>query len=116
MAQTIHVWNVKELNLEGNVRGDDFDLVLTLSEENKDYAGTTARMQARKTLQSDADLDIEAVVDTSTLGTCRLTFSETAANTTDLSGEYVYDVEIVIDGKKKTYVAGKMTFREDVTQ
>ncbi len=116
MAQKIHIWTVQELNLEGAVRGDDFSFVLSLTEENKDFTGTSARMQARKTVESDTVLDLVAQVDTSILGECTLTFTETAANTSTLLGDYLYDVELTIDGSKKTYVAGKINFKEDITR
>jgi hypothetical protein len=59
---------------------------------------------------------VEVDVDTTDAATGQLVLRIDSADTEDLSGEYVWDLEQTIGGNPRTILAGKWAFEADVTR
>lgn len=94
----------KLLNLTA-YRGDKLEFTLTFPSSSF-LTGATVLAQVRETPDSD-------LVDTftSSIAGAVLTLSITP----DYEGEYMYDVEVTLDGVAQTYVYGKLIVQADIS-
>ena len=98
-------------------QGDDYGAVVTVNQAQIPdiIAGYTAKAQVREDVAddcSDVTVDIATVVNSP-----YITLAIPAAQTADLCGEYVWDLEITSpDGVVSTILAGKAKVTAEVTR
>jgi len=106
------------------IRGDDEDIDVVVSDSNGE-AVDLEDVEIRFTVREDFD-DEEAVIELSSEDDA-ITIVDPEAGTfiihiaTEITSEleirnYVYDIEVVIDGKKKTIASGVVSVYADVTR
>jgi len=133
MAETIQIASE---NFEA-YRGDDYlGDAFVITETGTDWAGSTVRIQGRKTVNTDPILDWDladgggtvtvlggspvavATIDTSVLNELTIPMNAPASVMEQVpAGTYLYDVEVTRpSGIVETFVKGTITVIEDVTK
>lgn len=96
-------------------QGDTFEVILNFKnaeEVGVDLTGFTGRAQFKPTTGSPVDLTV-SVNYGSVNGAVRVLLTDTSA----LSGEYAWDLELEdAGGRKRTYVGGRVTVTTDITE
>jgi hypothetical protein len=104
-------------------KGDDYDLSWVMYEVDAngvrtpmDLTGTTGAGKIRSSPDQTGSLIATFTFVNTSLANGIPIFNLPAATTTTLTpGDYFYDLELTIDGKKRTWVAGKITILPQVT-
>lgn len=105
------------------VKGDDYSISWTMSTKDVngvktplDLTGSTGAGKIRSTPTQAGTLIGSFTFDNSQLASGIPIFTLAAATTaTFASGTYYYDLELTIAGKKRTWVSGKLTVLDQVT-
>lgn len=96
-------------------QGDTFEVILNFKDSNNvgvDLTGFTGNCQFKPT--TGAPIDIGVTVNyNSTNGAVQLLLADTSA----LTGEYSWDLELQdAGGRRRTYIGGKVTVTQDITE
>lgn len=104
------------------IQGANWSKTFRLKDENKvafDLTGYTAKMQIRRTLQS-SDVIKELSTENGKIAVLgsngEITFLLTSQDTVAMSGNGVYDVDLMKDGKVYTIFGGKIIIIPHVTR
>ncbi|MEQ8221151.1 MAG: hypothetical protein ABRQ37_02530 [Candidatus Eremiobacterota bacterium] len=104
------------------IQGASWSKTFRLKDENKfaiDLSGYTAKMQIRRTLQG-SDVIKELSTENGKIAILgsggEITFLLTAQDTTVMTGNGVYDVDLMKDGKVYTIFGGKIILIPHVTR
>jgi hypothetical protein len=96
-------------------QGDSFEVILNFKDATEvgvDLAGFTGRASFKPTVGSAIQLTVEVNYG-SVNGAVRLSYLDTSS----LSGEYSWDLELEDSaGRKRTYIGGRVTVTEDITE
>jgi len=103
------------------IQGANWSKTFRLKDENRaviDLTGYTARMQIRRTLQSDVikDLSTENGKITITGVEGKISLSLTSQDTTGITTNGVYDLDLIKEGNTYTIFGGKITLIPHVTR
>lgn len=116
MSDTVNTYNmlIKQ--------GSSFSKVITWNDEEGepfDLTGYTAKMQIRKTIR-DEDVSLELTTENGRISIVgaegKITLSIAATDTEDLSGNYVYDLELVDGAFVERLLQGSISVDPEVTR
>jgi hypothetical protein len=96
-------------------QGDTFEIILNFKDAGNvgvDLTGFTGRAQFKPATGAPIDLTV-----TTNYNATNGAVSVYLADTSALSGEYSWDLELEdAGGRKRTYIGGKVTITEDITE
>src|SRR5689334_2387709 len=105
-------------NIDEHYRGDDWlGIIFSLYDESDspvDMTGATAKMQLRKTKGSNVILEWNTSDNTITVSGNQISVNARTGSTMDIAEyKYLYDLEVVLSGKRITRVEGVFPIKDD---
>ena|SRR6187431_2686763 len=95
-------------------QGDTFEFYLTFSGTALDVTGWTASATVKKS--SDHSV-VSSIITIGAVDTTNKRFLVTlASDSLDPTATYEYDIQVNSAGKKRTFIGGKITVTEDITE